>query len=148
MDPGTILAVIQLSAKVLELAKFYIETAREASSDLRSILVKTSTVNAIFTSLDFLSSHPTGSSSQLTQLSEPGGIVHRCREILCELESLLPADPDQGGSQDAKKTIKDRARRCRDALAWPLKASRAEKLLNDLDGCINKLLLVFAAESS
>jgi len=143
---GTAIAVVQLSAKVASLCKFYIENARDAPSDLHAIFLRVSTLKTVFESADYLATHSDDASATLEKLSQ--SIIPRCHLLLEKVATLLPADPvpDEQGRKMLSK--KEKAELWRNALRWPSKVNRAAKLLNELDECIGAVNLAFTVETA
>jgi hypothetical protein len=120
------IAIVQISDRIIGLCKFYIETAQDASSDLRTILIELSMLKTIFENLEFLTACGNGFSSTVGALLKEEGPVEGCRRSITELEKLFPRECVQDGSkrQKVKSTFA--------ALAWPLKQNKARKLLDEI----------------
>jgi hypothetical protein len=94
MDPVSIgpgvIAFIQVADRVIELSKFYFEAYREAPSDLRLILIETSTLWTILDNLEFLASCGHCPTALHVPAGEEGP-VERCLEEIKEIEALFPS---------------------------------------------------------
>jgi hypothetical protein len=95
MDPisagASVIAFIQLADRVIELCKYYIETAHDAPHDLRVILVEISSLRAVLDNIDFLlKTDPEFASRAVQTIGATDGPVYQCRQSLQKLEELLP----------------------------------------------------------
>lgn len=70
---ASVIAVIQISERIIGLCKFYIETARDAPSDFRAILIELSMLKTIFENLNFLTACSNEVSSTVGILSDEEG---------------------------------------------------------------------------
>lgn len=127
---SSVIAIIQITDRIVGLCKFYIETAKDAASDLRLILLEISTLKTIFENLDFLTTHKCGVSTAVSTLSGKDGAIEGCCRSITELEKLFPPDWKQTTRQNASKKQKVKATWA--ALAWPLKENKAKKLLDEI----------------
>jgi hypothetical protein len=143
---GTTIAVVQISAKVLSLCKFYIETAHDAPADLHAIFLRVSTLKTIVESADYLATHSDGASETLEKLEKEA--IPRCHGLLTKVVALLPENPVPDGQGRKAWSRMEKADLCRNALMWPFKAKRAAKLLKELDECIAAVNLAFTVETA
>jgi hypothetical protein len=95
MDPisasASVIAFIQLADRVIELCKYYIETAHDAPHDLRVILVEISSLRAVLDNIDFLLKNDPEFKLRAAQtIGATDGPVYQCRQSLQKLEELLP----------------------------------------------------------
>ena len=148
-EVGTILAVIQITGSLITACKHYIKAIRDAPADLRQILFDTSILNTTLENLHFLArchSDP----ATLALLSKSDGILSQCRETVGALLNLLPYnghdDLAGGGSRKRKQKRNESSTIVLDRLAWALKKSRAEKLLQDLRQHRERIILVLTTE--
>ena len=125
---ASLIAVIQLTDRIVGCCRYYIETARDAPSDLRSILIEVSSLRAIFDSLSFLIEHGALPESLKGTLSNRDGPVDGCRRVVEQLENLFPPDVAANGGKERGK--RQRVNATLKALAWPLKQSTSRKLLD------------------
>lgn len=127
---ASVIAIIQITDRIISLCKFYIGTARDAPSDLRLILIETSTLKTILENLNFLSACNDPLSEATGRISGPDGPIEGCLRTATELEKLFPADAAQTTSRrNGKRRKLDSVLT---ALAWPLKESKARKLLDEM----------------
>ena len=126
---ASVIAIIQIADRIIGQCKFYIETARDAPSDLRVILVETSTLKVILENLNFLSACDGPLSTATGRISGANGPIEGCLRTAAELEKLFPLDASQ---TTRRKTSKRRLDSVLTALAWPLKESKARKLLDEM----------------
>jgi len=127
---ASVIAIIQITDRIIGMCKFYVETARDASPDLRVILLETSTLKTIFENLNFLTACNSGVSTTVSTLSGEDGPIEGCRRSVTELEKLFPSDCIQTTGQNRSKKRKVKATLA--ALAWPLKENKARKLLDEI----------------
>lgn len=127
---GTVIAVIQLADRVIELSKYWIEGVRDAESDLRSLLIETSMLRSVLENIRFLSGCSDGLSTTLAGLSVSGDPLGHCQRVLDDLVNLIPIKLLENGHQPASG--KDKMKLMMVKLGWPSKRSKAQKLLNEL----------------
>jgi hypothetical protein len=126
---ASIIAIIQIADRLTGVCKSYIETVHGAPSDLRVILIETSTIKVILQNLQFLiSCNP--NLLTLDSLSGGQGPIEGCRKAIVELERLLPPESaiTQGRNESKRRKVKATLK----ALAWPLKENKARKLLREM----------------
>ena len=124
------IAIIQIADRIISLCKFYVETARDAPSDLRAILIETSTLKTILENLNFLTACDGPDSATAKQISGADGPIEGSFRTVTELEKLFPSDSI--GTRGRKGSKKRRFNLVLTALAWPLKESKARKLLDEM----------------
>jgi hypothetical protein len=142
---SSVIAIIQITDRIIGLCKSYIGAARDAPSDLRVILLETSTLKTLFETLDFLTTHSGGVSTTVSNLSREDGPIEGCRRSIIELEKLFPSDCIQTMGQRRSKKQKVEATLA--ALAWPLKQNKARKLLDEIMRCKTTITLALTTES-
>ncbi|OBT87645.1 hypothetical protein VE02_02686 [Pseudogymnoascus sp. 03VT05] len=147
---GTIIAIIQVADRVIGLCKFYIETADGAPLDLRSILVEISSFKAILETLQFISSlSDAEKSTNLNALFNPDGPIDHSQKLVLELEKLIPSqDLLQAADSKASQPMRNKAKRALITLGWPLKESKAAKLMGEIARCKTTISLALTTESS
>ena len=95
MDPlsvgAGIIAVVQVADRIVELCRFYIGAVDDYPKDLRSILIETSTLKALFENIKFLIDSDGGSSPMLKTLGGEEGPIAGCQRTVSELELMFPA---------------------------------------------------------
>ena len=126
---ASIIAIIQISDRVITACKFYIQSASETPSELRAILVEISALRAILDSLRFLQSYAPCEPALWKQLSGKQGPLEELKRLMLDLEKLFPQD-DFRSSFSAPPAKK--AKLLRASLAWPFKARRAQELLKTI----------------
>jgi hypothetical protein len=146
---ASIVAIIQISDRIISACKFYIESTSDTPSDLRTILVEVSTLKSVLETVRFLQncSHAAPASALWKQLSEHDGPVEECRRSIAELEKLFPSDKTHpaGSKSDSKRR---KLQLLSASLAWPLKTRRAEQLLNVIIQQKTSMILALTAESA
>jgi hypothetical protein len=146
VDPGTIIAVIQIADRLIGLCKFYVKTVNDAPADLRAILVEISILKTILESLQFLVAANCSQSAIFDRLSVPDSPIEHCHELLLELEKLFPSGIDY--TADSNRSKRRRVNVDRVALAWPLKKAKAYKLLDDIVRCKTTINIALTTESA
>ena len=126
---ASVIAIIQISDRIISSCKFYIQSASETPSELRAILIEISSLRAILDSLRFLDTYAQLAPSVWKQLAGNEGSLEECKRLLLDLEKLFPRDDFRSsvGAPPAK-----RAKLIRASLAWPLKSHRARYLLQSI----------------
>ncbi|OHE97225.1 hypothetical protein CORC01_07479 [Colletotrichum orchidophilum] len=143
---ASVFATIQIADRVISICKNYIESVRDAPSDLRTILVETSSVGAVLQNVDFLLKFEEPDSALRKALDGDEGPVGECRVAIEQLEALLASDQNQAqGPHDSKRR---RVQVTLRNLAWPLKETKAKKMLQDVARCKNTISLALTATSS
>jgi len=142
---ASVIAIIQITDRIIGMCKFYVETARDASPDLRVILLETSTLKTIFENLNFLTACNSGVSTTVSTLSGGDGPIEGCRRSIIELEKLFPPDCIQTTGQNRSKKRKVKATLA--TLAWPLKENKARKLLDEIMRYKTTITLAITTES-
>src|ERR1700753_2522055 len=115
---ANIIAVIQVADRVISLCKFYLELVRDAPSDIRVILIETSSLKTIVDNIQFLASNGYGPTT-LNTLAGNDGPIEGCRKALGQLSGLLSPEPAQETSGDRSKKRKVKA--ALTALGWAFK---------------------------
>jgi hypothetical protein len=147
---SSVVAVIQLADRVIELCKFYIESVKDAPHDLRLILVEISGLKAILETVKFLSLADGDTKSEAMQnLDHQDGPLVACERLVQDLENLFPDtyQPRDNHEPPAKRSKSERVAQLLTALAWPLKAGRAKKFLEEIQWQKNTITLALSAES-
>lgn len=142
---ASVIAVIQIAERIIILCKSYIENVHDHPSDLRFILLEASMLKTIFENLKFLKACNSGMSSTLSTLYSKDGAIEGCCQSITELEKLFPSDSIQTIGQNGSKRRKVKATLL--ALAWPLKANKARKLLDEITGYKTTINLALNTES-
>lgn len=126
---ASVIAIVQISSKIVSLCQFYIGSIDGAPQELRVILIEVSTLKAIAESLQYLTQPDVSSSDLLKQLADVEGPIEGCKKALKELEKLLPPQPATGNGPSSKRRKLDTAAK---TLGWPFIAGRAKKLLQEI----------------
>ncbi|KAM0269411.1 hypothetical protein ACHAQH_009759 [Verticillium albo-atrum] len=123
---ASIIAIVDLSAKLASHCKFYVENAKDARADFRKLLIEITSVGNAINILQFLIDHdPDFESDQLSTLSGDDGPIAGCRDALSQLEAMIP-HPNDAGSRNTDRSMKKRMNGMSNRLAWPLKKTRAQ----------------------
>src|SRR5688500_577804 len=124
---ASIIAVIQISDRIITLTKHYVETVQDAPRNLHIIRIEASTLKAIFESLNLLQDPRHILSNNLQKLSGNDGPVEGCKRSVSELERLLDSTHQPTGNGKRRKIQATLS-----SLAWPLKESKANTLLDEI----------------
>ncbi|KAI3532124.1 hypothetical protein CSPX01_13657 [Colletotrichum filicis] len=143
---ASVFATIQIADRVVSICKHYIKTVRDAPSDLRTILVECSSVGAVLQSVKFLLEFEETYSALRKALDGDAGPVAECHGAIEQLEKLIASAQNQvQGPSDSKRRRFQVTLR---SLAWPLKETKARKLLQDVARCKNTISLALTTKSS
>ncbi|KAL9948597.1 hypothetical protein ACHAQF_006016 [Verticillium nonalfalfae] len=130
--PVSIIAIVDLSAKLASHCKFYVENVKDARADFRKLLIEITSVGNAVDILKFLIEYdPDFESDQLLSLSGESGSIAGCLDALTKLEAMLPPSEDID-SGNSCPSMKSRMKNIATRLAWPLKKTRAMGLLDDI----------------
>jgi hypothetical protein len=147
---ASIIAIYQIADRLIGLCQFYIETVHNAPSDLRKILVEMSALKTIFQDLEFLKRCDSKLSMVLEGMAGSDGSIGACRKALTDIEKLFPQDyiNTNRSADGASKRTMIAYKATLVALAWPLKASKAMKLLQDISMHKTTITLALTTDSS
>ena len=127
---ASVIAFYQIADRVIGLCKFYIETARDAPSDLRTIFIETSALKTTLENVEYLEKHDSANSAIAKNICGPDGAVQGCYQTLAALEKLFPDRESRSNERRSEKRM--RLDFVLTSLAWPLKETKARKLLDEL----------------
>jgi hypothetical protein len=127
---ASIITIFQIADRVIGLCKLYIEAVHDAPSDLRTILIETSTMKTILENVQFLMSCNNRPSAMLDVLSDADGPIERCQSAIAKMEGLFPSEYTQGLGGNISKRQKVKVSLA--TLAWPFKENRARKLVEEV----------------
>ncbi|PVH69171.1 hypothetical protein DL98DRAFT_578486 [Cadophora sp. DSE1049] len=144
---ASVIAVIQISDRVIELCKFYIEALVETPSSLRALLIEISTLKTIFEALHILEKCDRSMPALWTQISAPKGPIKGCRCALTALEKLFPPEFAQMSRQDTQLSKRQKVKAAFATLQWPFKQSRAKELLQQIGNYKAVIQLAITTES-
>ncbi|KAK8862630.1 ankyrin repeat protein [Apiospora arundinis] len=127
---ASIIAFIEITNRIIGTCKYCIETIKDAPKDFQMILGETTSLEAIIETLRTSNVKPLGLSVTLEA-------CHRC---LASLEGLLPKTKEKYESGRRRDKISFAE------LAWPLKESKARKLLSEVSQHKATLLLAISGD--
>jgi hypothetical protein len=125
---ASIIAVVQIADRVVGLCKDYLETVHDAPSELRAMLIETSTTKIILENVVFLYSCNNEHSTMFDGLAGSNGPIEGCRDVIAKMEALFPSEFINPNNRSKRQKVKDSWTR----LAWPTKQDKAKKLVEDL----------------
>ncbi|KAK8025456.1 hypothetical protein PG990_003279 [Apiospora arundinis] len=127
---ASIIAFVEITNRIIGTCKYCIETIKDAPKDFQMILGETTSLEAIIETLRTSNVKPLGLSVTLEA-------CHRC---LASLEGLLPKTKEKYRSGRRRDKISFAE------LAWPLKESKARKLLSEVSQHKATLLLAISGD--
>ncbi|RYP02202.1 hypothetical protein DL765_010768 [Monosporascus sp. GIB2] len=130
---ASIVTFVEVTDRIIRACKYCVETIKDAPKDMQMIMGEAISLRAILDTLGAAGLHP--KSMQLVPgLFGKGGPVEAIRNALSELENLLP--------KEIRGLLTNNShRRFLTELAWPLKESKARKLLAEISHHKSTLLL-------
>ncbi|KAG4437222.1 hypothetical protein IFR05_007311 [Cadophora sp. M221] len=143
MDPlsvtGTLIAVLQVTAKVISICYDYRQGVSSASREVLQISSSLNSLKDVLESLLSLieNSKSDTSTSKLATvelLAKEGGTLESCQEELLRLKRKL--EPETGW------------RKIRKSLVWPLKETEVRKALDELERSKSMMLLALSADQA
>ncbi|KAL8791173.1 MAG: hypothetical protein Q9195_006012 [Heterodermia aff. obscurata] len=127
---ASVIAIIQVADRIIGTCKSYISSVRDAPSDLRTILLEISALKTVVENIKFLNSCDSHGSPILDRLCGADGPIEGCLLSVNELAGLFPPDHAHMSEQSQSKRTKIKSTLV--SLAWPLKETKARKLLDDI----------------
>ncbi|KAE9371111.1 hypothetical protein N431DRAFT_376507 [Stipitochalara longipes BDJ] len=122
--------VLQAAERIANVCKWLIETVHDYPKDLRLVFIETGSLKVIFESLRFLNEDDSADSATLQRLRGSDGPVEGCKVAMEQLDQLFPLLPSLTSKSKGKK--RQKLQTALISLAWPLKAERARKLLDEI----------------
>lgn len=150
MDPlsitASVVAIIQISTKIISICSAYIRDVKDAPSDLQKIMFEVAAVKGIFEALSLLFTTEDNVNAAVSQrpyifLRDS---VDGCAQELKTLEAMFPR------SEDSSSNTKRRRKKCQlslSSLAWPLKAHRAKQHLENISQHKATIILALTTKS-
>ena len=133
MDPlsaaASVIAVVQIADRIIDMCKAYIMGVKDAPADLRAILIEVGSVKCVLEVIELLDT--SGGAQSMVHgveiLEKLRGPLVGCKEALNSLENLFP--PQSAGPVKGKRK---RLSLSLATLAWPFKSHKALKLLEEI----------------
>ena len=129
-----VIAAIQISVKIVSVCADYVRHVKDAPSDLQRIMLEVAALKGIFEALGLLlpvTDDDGSPASRQNDQEKPYGFlrdsVDGCVRELTALEALFPKAEDRSSKGKRRKCLSSLS-----SLAWPLKAHRAKKHLDDI----------------
>jgi len=123
---ASIIAVIQISGKVISVANSLLDSVHDAPRDLQVICNDTSTIKSIFESFNF-PGDPTKIPPHIQNLGGQNGPIEGCKRCISALEKLINVNTQPTGQGKRR-----RVQQALTSLAWPLKKKKARELLHEM----------------
>lgn len=127
---ASIIAVVQLADRIACACKAYIDGVEGYPKDLRVVYVEIKSLAVIFEVLQLMKQDDAQDALILSHLQGPDGPIEGCKTAAEGLSTLLSAPVQEMSSGQSKK--KRKLQLSLSSLAWPLKASQAQKLMSDI----------------
>lgn len=141
---ASLIAIVEMSAKITQLCKHYIQHVKDTRADLRKVLLETTSLGAFIENLQFLFVHdPDFEGSELVGMDSS---IVACRESLDELARLLSEPTGFSHATGENSSLRGRARDLGTQLAWPLKRTRVLGALDSLAQSKASLSLMVSGE--
>lgn len=136
---ASILAFIGLADRIIRLSQCCIEIIQDAPNDIQMILGEATSLKAIIENFGESEWYTNSTTNLVPSLFGKTGPLDACRRCLSGLEGLLPAVVH--GPPTAKRRKISIAE-----LAWPLKQTKARKLLAEISHHKATLLLAISGD--
>jgi Fungal N-terminal domain of STAND proteins len=148
MDPlsvtAGVIAIVQIVDRITSTCRAYITAVKDAPRDLRTIVIEVESIKCILGILELLAHGNDGDTPAiLEKLNGPNGPLAGCMGVLAALDSLFPETSANTEGGKRRKTLMSLAH-----LAWPFKADKARKYLEDLAIYKSTISLTLTSESS
>ncbi|OIW32698.1 hypothetical protein CONLIGDRAFT_642393 [Coniochaeta ligniaria NRRL 30616] len=135
---ASIVAFVEIADRVIRACKHCIDAVKDAPRDMQIILGEVTSLRAIIDSLSVAELH-VNTLKLVPGLLDRTGPVEACHRCLVSLEALLPPTPSQHSHSGRRRiTFAE--------LAWPLKESKARKLLAEISLHKSTLLLAITGD--
>lgn len=120
---ASVIAIIQITDRIIGLCKFYTESMHDVPTDLRII---SNEVTALKGTLEIIEAGPPRENADSLD-----GVISSCNRALVELQKLFPTEHIEAiaGSERSKRR---KLNAVKETLAWPFKAGKAQKLLDEI----------------
>lgn len=132
----SIVAVIQITERIITLTKHGIEAVRDAPRDLHLIRIEVSTLKAVFESLLLQDSEAAETDGALSTA------VEGCKGSVLQLEELV------GPKQTAGDGTRQKLQETMSKFAWTGKKVKAKKILDDIAQYKQTIMLCLSAQSA
>jgi Fungal N-terminal domain of STAND proteins len=148
MDPlsavASVIAVLQISERIVSICKEYIAVIKDAPSDLRKILLEVGSIKSAFEVVEILASRDDDDEQRhlLSKLKGQDGPIEGCRRALAELEKLFPTTTGSSNNGKRQKLAPSLT-----TLAWPFKRYHASRLLDEISRYKLTISLALSAET-
>lgn len=143
---ASVIAILQITDRIIALCKFYVGTAQDAPADIRVIFLEILSLTSVLESFEFLVACNSEVSVAVRNLAGRNGPIEGCRRAVAELEKLFPSDCIYRLPQTKHKSRK--ADVLLAALAWPLKAKKAKELLDEMSRYKETISLALITENA
>jgi hypothetical protein len=140
---SSIIAVIQISERIIGLTADYIEAVHDAPRDLQLIRNVVLTLKPTFETLKIPQDCESTLSNNLQKLGEKDGPIEGCRYAVLELGKLLDS-----ASQSTSNEKRRRFEMTLKSLAWPFKEKKAKKLLDEISRYNETISFSLSAETA
>lgn len=143
---ASVFATIHIAETVIAHCKYFIETTQDAPSDLYVIQAEVSATKSFFESWKSMSEANNDLCKRLNGLDGESGPIEGCRRSIHGLEKLI--DIDEANIPAGAQSERGKFRKSLTALKWPLKAGKATKLLQQLNGYKASISMAMTTQST
>ena len=142
---ASVIAIVQIADRIIGVCKYFIGSAHDAPSGLRAILLEVSALKTVLENLNFLIECNSASTLIISSLCKADGLIDGCLRSLQELENLFPQESVAVEGRSCSKRSKIKCTLT--SLAWPLKETKAKRLLDDIMRYKSTITLTLTTES-
>ena len=128
---ASIIAVIQVTDRVIGFCNFYIDSLKDIPAEIRVIRSELSTLKGILEKLKAQRSCGNFNASEGTGLFTQDGPLEGCHRIVAALEELL-SSVHAGQHQAQQQSKHRRLQNLKGTLTWSFKAGKARELLEQM----------------
>ncbi|KAF2727946.1 hypothetical protein EJ04DRAFT_504871 [Polyplosphaeria fusca] len=143
--PKSVIAVVQITDRVIHLCKFYLGSLKDVPSEIRVILLEVSTLKAVLENIQFIDNN--GGNAIVSRLGGKDGSIEACKRTVAALEDLFPSE-HVGQSGNGSKNRKFMMKVSLATLGWPLKEKKAKQLLEEICRYKATFTLVLSTDST
>jgi len=141
---SSVIAVVQITDRIIALCKAYITGVIDAPTDLRTILIEVGSVKCVLEVIELLNpSHEDSAIRSVQILGRLQKSLEGCKETLRSLEDLFPPQSEIPVKGRRKRLALSLA-----TLAWPFKRDKALKILEELGRHKSTISLSLTAETA
>ena len=144
---ASVIAIIQITDRIIGLCKFYGETLNDVPRDLRIISVEITALKGVVQILQHPGDLDGSNEKPNTEFEGLAGLLQRCHQTVAQLERVFPSEHAKAvaGPANSKKR---KLNAVKETLAWSFKAGKAQKLLDEMMRYKSSISLGLTAHSA